>query len=33
MLFEDVTISIYLLYGKLYTDDTVYTQTYVEQAQ
>lgn len=30
---EDVTISIYLLYGKLYTDDTVYTQTYVEQAQ
>ena len=30
---EDVTVSIYLLYGKLYTDDTVYTQTYVEQAQ
>jgi len=29
---EDVTISIYLLYGKLYTDDTVYTQKYVEQA-
>jgi hypothetical protein len=29
---EDVRISLYLLYGTLYTDDAIYTQSYVEQA-